>query len=111
MAHFYIGACYENGDGMEKNPTYAFGFYCMAAKEGYVGAHYKIARCYQEGTGVEKDKVTAYLWMSVAAAAEYGDSAKCLEELTKQMTAEQLGEAKRIMQEGKSEKEEKAPEE
>jgi len=81
----------------------------VAAKEGCVGAKYKLARSYQDGTGTPQDKVSAYLWMSAAAASSYGDAPKCLDELTKQMTPDQIAEAKRIIQEGKSAKSEESP--
>ncbi len=63
----YLGACYENGDGVPQNYTEAVAWYRKAAEQGDADAQYALANSYYYGRGVTKDYVEAVKWCRKAA--------------------------------------------
>jgi len=66
-----LGYCYDNGDGVEKDPEKAVYWYTKAAEQGDAKAQFYLGVCYYNGEGVEKDLKKAAYWYT--QAAEQGD--------------------------------------
>lgn len=62
MAQCNLGACYENGDWVEKNLEEAVKWYTKAANQGYAKAQYNLALSYDKGEGVAKNDSEAMKW-------------------------------------------------
>jgi len=59
--------CYDNGDGVDKDPTKAIEWYSKAADQGYAIAQYALGICYLRGNGVNSNEVNATYWLQKAA--------------------------------------------
>jgi Sel1 repeat len=57
-----VGACYENGEGVDRNPSDALNWYRKAAEQGFAPAQMNLARYYVK----LKKYVEAYKWVSLA---------------------------------------------
>ncbi|RIA96744.1 kinase-like domain-containing protein, partial [Glomus cerebriforme] len=66
-AQLYLGNCYRNGIGVEKDEIKAFNCYEVAAKNGNNEAEFILGNCYYDGIGVQKDEVKAFNWYEKAA--------------------------------------------
>jgi TPR repeat protein len=62
-----LGECYEDGDGVEQNPSEALRWYRRSAENGNADGQFCLGRCYFYGIGVEVDYVQAVHWLSLAA--------------------------------------------
>ncbi len=58
----YLGRCYYEGIGVEKDATKAVYWFRKAAELGDGEAMEYLAKCYRDGTGVEKDITKAVEW-------------------------------------------------
>ena len=67
-----LGACFLNGEGVEKNEKKAYEWFSKAAELGDVMAQWNLGYCYEHGVGIEQDYDNAIFWL--ARAAEQGDS-------------------------------------
>ncbi|MDR0497668.1 MAG: sel1 repeat family protein [Treponema sp.] len=67
-AQFYLGECYDIGNGLKKDYTKALEWYHKSAEQGNAKACYGIAGCYRSGNGVNKDIVIALGWYRKAIA-------------------------------------------
>lgn len=72
----------------------------LAAAQGYVDAQFGLGTLYQRGYGVEKDIVRAYAWYELAAnnvqERQHPFASKVRDDIAKQLTPDQLGEAKAL---------------
>ena len=71
----------------------------MAAEQGFAAAQLRFAQLYAEGQGTPGDQVKAYAWLILATAhcGFYGrEAGRIKDTLSKQMTAEQVGEAENL---------------
>src|SRR5438045_3051456 len=66
-AEFYLGTCYEWGEGVGKNLKAAIAWYRKAASHGSTAAQYNLAFSYREGNGVPKSMRTAIAYYQLAA--------------------------------------------
>ena len=66
-AQFNLGWCYDNGDGVTKDPAEAVRWYRMAAEQGHADAQYSLGLCYDIGWGVPEDPAEAVRWFRMAA--------------------------------------------
>ena len=66
-AQFYLGMCYSNGEGVEKDGAEAVKWYRKAAEQGMAQAVYSLGVCYAVGGGVAKDDAEAVKWYRKAA--------------------------------------------
>jgi TPR repeat protein len=87
MARFY-----ENGVTVEKDPVKAAQLYQIAAEQGEAFSQLSLGSLYRTGSGVKKDMVEAYRWISLASTRGFGKEILVL--LEKEMTPDQLNEAK-----------------
>ena len=70
-AQFCVGYLYQNGFGVQKNPTEAVKWYQLAATNGILReihsqATHALAEMYAKGDGVPADRVEAYYWFFLA---------------------------------------------
>ena len=66
-----LGYHYENGIGVEKNPTLAVKFYTLSAQQNYALAQYNLALCYQEGIGTLQNPAQAIKFYTLSAQQNY----------------------------------------
>lgn len=66
-AEFYLGLCFETGDGVEKDLGQAISLYRNAALRGHADAQNRLGVCFENGSGVEKDPLQAARWYGMAA--------------------------------------------
>lgn len=66
-ALYYLGVCYAEGRGVEKDLVEAALCYSSAAEEDLPEAQYMLAGCYQNGVGLQKNAELAYFWYKTAA--------------------------------------------
>jgi TPR repeat protein len=99
-----IGRMYLHGEGVPKNALEAIRWWRMNADHGDWDSQSAIARVYYSGHGVERDLVQAYFWftVSIKSSGPYQKSAlalsrKNLKHLAKEMTPEQLAQAKQLV--------------
>lgn len=65
-AEFWIGKCYEQGEGVNKSYQSAIEWYMKAAEQGHATAQYNLAyRYYHENNGLTRKK--AFYWYRKAA--------------------------------------------
>ncbi len=71
-AQFNIGAVYEEGLGVPKDPSEAAGWYGLAAGQGHSQAQYNLGVLYANGRGVPRDDARAAVWWRKAADQNHG---------------------------------------
>ncbi|NNE84257.1 MAG: sel1 repeat family protein, partial [Alphaproteobacteria bacterium] len=71
-AQFNIGAIYEEGLGVPKDPSEAAGWYGLAASQGHAQAQYNMGVLYADGRGVPRDDARAAEWWRKAADQDHG---------------------------------------
>lgn len=86
---------YETGAGVDKDLNKAVRLYRTAAEQGEPFAQLSLGSLYRSGNGVKQDLVEAYRWTGLAAEKGYGDA--ILKLLEKDMSPEQLKDAKEKM--------------
>ncbi len=70
---FYLGVCYEHGNGVVQDLTQALQWYEKAAHLGHEVAMYNLAFSYHNGDGVPQDYEKMRFWL--VKAAKLGDAA------------------------------------
>jgi len=101
-----LGRLYATGRGVARDQAEAARWYHKAADLGLATAQFELSLAYSRGEGVAKDPVVAYEWMDLAvfralgAAKEKYSAAR--DALGRGMTAEQMAEAKRRVEEWKT---------
>ncbi|HJH04394.1 MAG TPA: sel1 repeat family protein [Victivallis vadensis] len=71
-AEFWVGRCYDRGEGVQKNYQAALEWYTRSAEQGYFKAQHNLAILYYEGKGIKRDDGKAFHW--AMKAAEQGDA-------------------------------------
>ena len=71
-AQFYLGLCYEEGQGVPQDYREAVRWYRRGAEQGNAKAQWQLGCCYERGYGVPKDIDEALKWYR--KAAEKGDA-------------------------------------
>jgi len=66
-AQFYMGAMYDQGNGVEKDERKAMKWFRLSAEQGYHKAQHNIGVLYYKGEGVGVDKKQAFKWISLAS--------------------------------------------
>ncbi len=75
-AQLFLGVCYHDGDGVEKDLKQAVYWYRKAADQGDASAQFFLGLCYYTGDGVEKDlKQAVYWWRKAANQGDAGAQA------------------------------------
>lgn len=66
-AQLFVGAMYDNGEGVPVDYPQAVLWYRKAAEQGNANAQYNLGMMYSNGLGVEQDGVQALKWFNLAA--------------------------------------------
>ena len=75
-AQYYLGCCYDSGEGVDQDYALAVEWYRKAAEQGHSEAQYSLGWCYDSGQGVDQDDALAVEWYR--KAADQGDAdAQC----------------------------------
>ena len=100
-AQFNLGVMYVNGHGVAQDPAEAVRWFRLAAAQGYVNAQRNLGVMYTLGRGVPQDYVQGYFWSELSAAQGDREAALLRDTLVKEMTDEQIAEAKNLAREWK----------
>ncbi len=73
-AQLYLGAMYDNGEGVPQDDAEAVRWFRLAAEQGYAGAQFYLAGMYCRGAGVRKDYAEAVRWLRLAAEQGHADA-------------------------------------
>lgn len=73
-AAFELGAKYERGEGVAKDPLKSYLLYCRAARYGHSEALFSLGRAYAAGGGVAKDEHVAAVLLKRAADRGYAQA-------------------------------------
>jgi TPR repeat protein len=96
---------YYHGYGVQQDFAEAVRWYRKAAEQGNAFAQYYLGFRYYNGQGVPRDYVQAYKWMSLAAtraaAEQHDDAVSGLDLIARNMTPEQIAQAKHLCWEWK----------
>jgi len=91
MAQNILGEMYDQGTGVPQDYKIAAKWYRLAAEQGDTHGQYNLGIMYARGLGMPLDYIRGYMWLSL--------SAKSKDELqltAKQMTRNQIAEAKTL---------------
>lgn len=58
-AQYWLGHCYDKGEGVEENDELAVQWYTKAAAQNHAKSQYQLGRCYLLGEGVAADETRA----------------------------------------------------
>ncbi len=106
-AYTNLGYMYDGGLGVAQNQQRAVELYTSGAEKGSLNAMLNLGVSYWKGEGVPKDLVQAYKWLDLARFYTQRSPNKqlkwrvrgTLDDVEKEMTAEQIGEAKQLTRE------------
>lgn len=73
-AQYWLGHCYDKGDGVDEDDNLAFQWYSKAAAQGHAKSQYQLGQCYRKGEGVAKDYNKAVEWYTKAAKQGNADA-------------------------------------
>ena len=63
---YRVAWSYEQGIGVQQDPTKAFEWYLKAAHNKHYQATINLARCYENAFGCERNTIKAKIWYLVA---------------------------------------------
>lgn len=92
-----LATAYHEGLGVERNPSRAFNFWLLAAKQGHAGAQAMISASYDTGSSIPKDPVEALFWASLSKAAKNPAGEALYDSLMRTLTFEQRQAAARLL--------------
>jgi len=105
-AQTYLGMSNLSGVGVKTNPVEAVKWLNKASEQGETIAQMALAGCYADGNGITQNLIEAYKWAAIALAGDFflsegtADGFKIAKEcsalLEKQMTSEQIAQAKQM---------------
>ena len=94
-----LGAMYRQGLGVPQDFGQALRWFRRSADQGNGGAQNHLGLMYFEGEGTTKDVVQAYKWAFLSAQQGVEQAILAVEFLDRQLTSEQIQEAKRLANE------------
>lgn len=96
-AQFILGLCYKFGQGVAQDEKQMIPWFRKAAEQGFSRAQSEMGVNYYKGRGgLPQDLVKAYAWTSLAAAQGNQGARNNLQVFAKNMTPEQIAEAKQV---------------
>ena len=95
-ARYNLGLMHSKGHGVPIDFVKAVSWYRNAAEEGFALAQFQLSLQYIQGHGVGRDLVRAYMWLDLAAAGDRQPWAAARDKLGKEMSPEQIAEARRM---------------
>ena len=81
-AEFFLGECYENGYGVEKDPGRAVEYYIKAHEGGRSDGTFALAACYEKGFGVKEDPAKALELYREAARQGHKEAGEAVKRLS-----------------------------
>lgn len=93
-ARHNLAVLYEKGLGVPIDYAKALTWYEKAANQDYGVAQFNLAVMYSIGQGTRRNLVKAYMWYAIAADRDIDGAAENLDQVAKQMTKDQLEEAR-----------------
>jgi hypothetical protein len=96
-----LGLHYEHGFGVPQDAAMAAKWYREAAIRGDELAPFRLGLLYLEGNGVPKDLVQALMWLELSPQRGYPEQKRIRDACDRELTAEQIAEAKRLAREWK----------
>lgn len=96
-AQVSLGLKYDEGIGVTQNYQMAVKWYLAAARQGNQNGQNNLAVAYAMGQGVTKDYVAAFAWFELARLAGHPSSGEYRDQVSINMTPEQLAEAQRLL--------------
>ena len=104
-AQYSLGVRYENGQGVLQDDAEAVRWYRAAAEQGDAEAQFNLGVMYATGKGVLQDHIQAYQWSQLAASSSTDGvreaAAVIRDVMAREMTREQIDEARRLAREWK----------
>lgn len=97
-AQYKLGSISAIGGPVEKDETAAANWLRKAGLQGHPGAQSKLGTYCRYGKGMRRDLAESYAWFSLAAKQGDTRSSNALEELDDEMSAEQLANGKRRLE-------------
>jgi TPR repeat protein len=97
-----LGVRYLLGDGVEKDPNQAVGWYRKAARAGYADAIFNLGAAYFNGTSVTIDDSTAFAFFLAAADAGSSSAKDAVERMQTEISKDQVAEGYLLLGEMKS---------
>jgi TPR repeat protein len=113
IAQFFLGVHYLNGSGVEQDRAAAAAWYIIAGVNGNLASkqaavevtrkltpaeiadtRLRVGKMFLDGVGTSRDVISAYSWFALAKAAGNPLAIKELQGISKDMTPEQLSEAR-----------------
>lgn len=94
-----LGNCYEIGKGVLQDFDQAGAHYAAAAKQNFGPAQYLLAQLFEQGKGAKANPVYAYINYTRASANGIEAAAKKAGDIKASLTADQLKEAAKLMEE------------
>ena len=99
-AQYWLGFLYEKGRGVEQNKETARRWYKLAAEQDDPRAQHRLGRLLRRGDGGPQDLVEAFKWYTLSLDQRPNDdTAYWLGRAERDMTFDQIGEAKRRIDE------------
>lgn len=95
-AQMELGLLYQEGQGVDRDPTKAVALYTRAAFSDDPAAQAELGILYEKGIGVTKDPVTAYAWFSLAADQHDDDGIRGMQRVSQVLSADQIDAAKKL---------------
>ncbi|MBQ3389173.1 MAG: sel1 repeat family protein [Thermoguttaceae bacterium] len=75
-AHYSLGMCYAEGNGVEQDDAEAFKWFKKGADEGHYVSQYQLALCQIEGRGTEQNRDAGIELLQALAANDWGEEAQ-----------------------------------
>lgn len=95
-AQYRLGVMHQNGWGVPMSDESAASWFEKAAEQGFTEAQVALGQVYAAGYSPLFDPVKAYKWFAIAVALDNFDAKIKLEDITSQLSAEQIGEAQQL---------------
>ena len=94
-AQYAIGTMFQLGKGVQEDDKAAFKWTRLSASQGNAKAQNNLGYMYDMGEGVDQNDMLAYMWKYLAADQGELDAVEHRDQLTRQMTKQQLEEAQK----------------
>jgi uncharacterized protein len=101
LAEFRLAAMYMTGNGTPQDDKEFVYWLKRAAEHGVPFAQFNLGFMYEVGDGVLQDSIQAYKWFFLCIDGERS-CVKGIDQVAKEMTQEQINEARRLAKEWKS---------
>ncbi len=98
-AQFKLATIYLNSESAAHDYTEAARLFRLAAEQNDPRAQYILGIMHQRGDGVAQDLIRAHMWFDLAALSGFGKAANSRDDLSLEMTIDEISEARRLFHE------------